>query len=362
MNDALRIGAMRALDVHRLLVALGIEHEERRGRLHALCPNPKHDDQNPSWSIGANREISEDDQTWKRYGQHICWSCGWRGDAIDLVRARLGHRYPQAVRWLADLAGAEAVAAAAGDQSAIPRAVARKGASGRAAVDLPPDTVPLHDAQQGERWAEAAGIPMWQARRHGLLWDPRERRVLFPVYDHLGRLVDVEARRTDKRQRLKARGVAGGAKATPWPLPHFSPAGAAIVVEGFFEVMRLERLGYLDCAIAARTNRVLPELEEALAGVDRVVVLPDADDGGAVLWENARDVLRYKPGGGGRRVLRAALPCDGCVYLTSCKRDADDCREDEWILTAIDAAAAAGPVTAPPAEIDYRIPRRADKV
>ena len=66
--------------------------EKRVGyRLLWLCPF--HDDRHPSFEVDLNRK------TWR------CWSCGVGGDAAALVMKVRQCRFPEAVRFLADLVG-----------------------------------------------------------------------------------------------------------------------------------------------------------------------------------------------------------------------------------------------------------------
>lgn len=66
------------VDVEAVLRLLEIEYRRKGKELFALCPNPKHEDKNPSWSICA--EFGN-----KTNGLFNCWSCGFRGSIISLV-------------------------------------------------------------------------------------------------------------------------------------------------------------------------------------------------------------------------------------------------------------------------------------
>ncbi|GEM_PF-6321780 len=47
-----------------------------------LCPDPKHKDSSPSWSINTNPES-------EKFGVHSCFACGYRGNFITLTRDKL---------------------------------------------------------------------------------------------------------------------------------------------------------------------------------------------------------------------------------------------------------------------------------
>lgn len=62
-------------DVRRILAHLGIRILRESGnRLIASCPNPEHEDHNPSWSIDKHKGI------------HYCFACKFGGSLFDLTR------------------------------------------------------------------------------------------------------------------------------------------------------------------------------------------------------------------------------------------------------------------------------------
>lgn len=83
--------------IRELLNELGIVYLENSGELWASCPNPKHPDHNPSWSI------SEDT------GRHHCFSCGFEGGPIKLIEKVLGLDRFGAKAWLRDFQSRQVV-------------------------------------------------------------------------------------------------------------------------------------------------------------------------------------------------------------------------------------------------------------
>jgi len=80
------------VDLARVVTALLGPAAKRQGRrLLWLCPF--HDDHKPSLQVDPDR------RTWR------CWSCGARGDAIDLVKQHERVDFPQAKRIAAELSG-----------------------------------------------------------------------------------------------------------------------------------------------------------------------------------------------------------------------------------------------------------------
>lgn len=82
------------VDVEKLLQRLGIEAKRRGREWFAKCPNPEHDDHDPSWRI-------RDEPGATKHGFHHCWPCGFQGTAIVLVQRVLGiESYADARRWI----------------------------------------------------------------------------------------------------------------------------------------------------------------------------------------------------------------------------------------------------------------------
>jgi len=66
------------VELQKALSALGIETERRGRELFARCPRPEYPDKNPSWRM-------RDEPGSPKHGQHMCWSCGFRGEIVGLV-------------------------------------------------------------------------------------------------------------------------------------------------------------------------------------------------------------------------------------------------------------------------------------
>lgn len=81
------------ISVPDILKRLGIEAVYRGREWTALCPNPEHDDKNPSWRI---RDALGD----KRNGMHLCFPCGFGGTVVDLVSKVLNIPWFDAQNWL----------------------------------------------------------------------------------------------------------------------------------------------------------------------------------------------------------------------------------------------------------------------
>jgi DNA primase len=79
----------RAIPMRDLVAQLGLGPVNREGNIR--CPNPEHGDRNPSCHV---------------YGDHVfCFSCGFRADAIDLVRRNQNCDFWSAATWICGQAG-----------------------------------------------------------------------------------------------------------------------------------------------------------------------------------------------------------------------------------------------------------------
>lgn len=177
-----------SLSVPRLLEALGIEARKRRGMLHALCPS--HKDSRASWAI-------VDAPGERGHGRHKCMSCGYRGDAVDLVRTVLGLvSRSVAKEWAEKHAGEESAVLPARIRVEVSPIVVP-------AFQLPAGAGPVSLLPEGE--FEAKALAYLRGRR--ILDSQIERwsichaaegrlagRVVFPACDRDGRLLSYTAR------------------------------------------------------------------------------------------------------------------------------------------------------------------------
>jgi DNA primase len=152
-------------DILLTLPDLGIDvHKVAKDEAWSLCPNPKHADRSPSWSINLTT------------GEHNCFACGWGGNYLMLVEHETGLDTEQAEAWVRKRGGID---------------VARKKLRGEQA----------YTKKQAEEINEAdlvffdAEIPGWALRerdlvqesceRYGVMWDPKKDQWIFPIRDVL---------------------------------------------------------------------------------------------------------------------------------------------------------------------------------
>lgn len=150
-------------DILLTLSDLGIEvYKVAKDEAWSLCPNPKHSDRSPSWSVNLTS------------GEHNCFACGWGGNYLMLVEHETGLDTEQAEAWVRKRGGID---------------VARKKLRGEQG----------YTKKQAEEVNEAdlvffdTEIPGWALRerdlvqesceRYGVMWDPKKDRWIFPIRD-----------------------------------------------------------------------------------------------------------------------------------------------------------------------------------
>jgi len=77
----------KMIDIKLLLKAINATTKiakQHNDELWDLCPNPKHKDSSPSWSINVNPESDT-------FGVHSCFACGYKGNFVTLTRDKLTH-------------------------------------------------------------------------------------------------------------------------------------------------------------------------------------------------------------------------------------------------------------------------------
>lgn len=149
-------------DILLTLPELGIDVEKVvRDEAYALCPNPKHGDNDPSWSINLET------------GEHFCFSCGWGGNYLMLVKKSKGFEEDEpAEQWVRKHGGI---------------AVARKKLRGetsytkKQADKVTEADLALFDAEIPQEVLDSRNITQEAAEAYGVLWDARHDRWILPI-------------------------------------------------------------------------------------------------------------------------------------------------------------------------------------
>lgn len=292
----------------RLVVRLGLRVERHGDELRALCPNPEHDDRDPSWSINV------------RTGSHGCWSCGWGGSPGDLAAAVVGSSlawdWSDGWKWIEArglLLG--------GDENALDVELELVGAETKRLV-MPWGVV--QDESLGDwptpirRYAESRGLTREQVATWRIGFAVHGKvagRIVIPVYDAAERLASWTARSYDGSEPRyltpkEADGPDPGAIFGECEWPSLSTRQTVVIVEGALDALAVDRAvggavaGLLGAARVRTEGGTGSSMQLAkLATFARAVVLTDSDPAGDRAWEELRAGL-----GRHCRVERARLP------------------------------------------------------
>lgn len=281
-----------------------------------------------------------------RKGMYYCYVCHEAGDVFTFLMKRQGLDYPTAVREIARRVGItipERSGPAEGPDPREPLFTAVAAAQAWFATQLRESP----EAQPARAYLESRDIPLETAGEHGLGYAPRgegireamkslgiaesplleagllhrredgsvgprfRQRLLFPLHDLRGRVVGFGGRALDGREPKYL-----NSPETPifhkggmlYNLHHAKQAirreGAALLVEGYFDVLRLVLAG-IDHVIAPMGTALTPDQAALLKRfTPLVILLYDSDPAGLrATFRTADECLRHR-----LRVTVATLP------------------------------------------------------
>lgn len=185
------------IDVPVVLQALGIDFTERGAEANALCPGhvqrTGRSDNSPSWYINLDT------------GQHICFSCGYKGNLIQLV-CDVNEFYTQVygVDYSYDYAAAQAWLS---NVSAVPlERLIEIVKSLPQYVGPPPKPLEMSEARLAVFTEppldalQARNLTAESASKYGVLWDPTKKSWILPLREpHFNRLMGWQEKGTEHR-------------------------------------------------------------------------------------------------------------------------------------------------------------------
>lgn len=307
---------MGPANIPALLAALGIDAKQRGTKWLARCPDPKHEDRSPSWFI-------RDDPGEKTHGAHKCASCGFGGGPWELVQAVRGCTLVEAAALVRDLSAGAAPTDLPEVKVSVRRDHEYRMPPGFVHTPLPEWPAEFFD------YATGRGITSEQVERWGIGYattGPLKWRLCVPVVT-AGKLRAYVARAIfrDGTPRYDMTVRVNGARPdmAVWGVPAWRPGPTAVICEGAFSGMSLERAGarniaailgsqFLDAKVLVMTS-VLRE-----AGCRTLFVCTDPDRAGdkaaaaiarslGRLVEVVRVALPASPDDLGPDEIRAAL-------------------------------------------------------
>jgi DNA primase len=297
-----------------------------------LCPF--HEEKTPSFNVHPERQIFH------------CFGCGAGGDAFRFLVLREGLAFPEAVRSLAAEVGIEVPEEERGSEAGLleqlrnlnalvqryysERLVSAEGEDARAYLrGRGLDAAASEAAEIGfapDRWdgvarvLAQAGLSSSLGEQAGLLvprpsggaYDRLRGRVTFPIRDARGRILGFAGRalRPDQEPKYlntpetplfsKRRTLYG----LPRALEPIRRSGRAIVVEGYFDRLALDRAGLAEGVATCGTALTPDHARELRKRTSEVVLFFDGDEAGERAMLRALEVLL----GEDLRVRAAVLP------------------------------------------------------
>lgn len=332
------------------LVGQYVQIHRAGNRFKALCPF--HDDKNPSMEVNPAR------QSFK------CWSCGVGGDCIEFVQKYERVDFPEAIRILADRLGLQFEKQSPQNQAAKGPAkadifqalswaagfyaeeflkhtesqgyVAQRGLSpeivsqfglGYSPADSSIIKRQARTAGISEKMLEAAGV---MASAEGRTYDRFHDRLMFPIYDLMGRVVGFGGRILPERDRAMAEAGKRVGKYVNSPETSVfqkrkllyaadkardaaRAAKQVIVMEGYTDVMAAHQAGIRNVVGTLGTalgDEHIPALRQL---ADRIILVFDGDEAGLKAAERGLEIFLGQP----VELALVALPdgLDPCDFL-----------------------------------------------
>ncbi|HVZ94050.1 MAG TPA: DNA primase [Phycisphaerales bacterium] len=315
------------------IVALVGEHLALRAKgreFVGLCPF--HDDHKPSMCVVPHKQIFH------------CFSCGAGGNAIDFVMKYHAMDFRAALEFLATRAGIELVwkksakpageqgqgstreqlLAAAGQAQGFFRAILRHpehGAAARAVIEkrgISPEMVELFEiGASADRWdglfqvINTKGLDqkafldagLLKSRESGGAYDGFRNRVIFPIFDQIGRPIAFGGRKIreeDEPKYLNSPESAifdkgGTLFALKQAFRSIQQSRTAIITEGYLDAITCHQYGFTN--VVATLGTALTERHAAVLRriADTVVVLFDGDEAGQRAADRAFEVFFAEP-------------------------------------------------------------------
>lgn len=256
-------------DVIAILDELGIQYRLSGDEATALCPSPQHDDRSPSWSINVDT------------GMHNCFSCGYRGPLVRLVRdlRRVGE--DEADLWVRTRSSGRLRGSPAREEGTEPEPVRITEAD--LALFTPPP----------ERQLWKRGISSDSAGELGILWDDDERAWILPFRDADGTLHGWQSKST--RGKL-VRNYPEGIKKSCFLFGlHASASDRAVLVESPLDVAVLRDAGVRGGVASYGVHVSRVQLSLLIAHYSSLILALDNDNAGWRESEKLRKEFRSLP-------------------------------------------------------------------
>ena len=263
------------IDVEAVLEALGVQYTQRAAEYQALCPMHERrtgaQDNTPSWYINADT------------GQHICFSCGYKGNITHLVcdvnefytdtYGTFSYDYAAAQLWLSQVSEIpmekmlEIIQALPNRMGASPKPLEMSEA--RLSVFVEPPMYAL----------EHRNILPASAAAYGVLWDDAKKNWILPLREpHFNRLMGWQEKGTVNRTFFNR--PAGLQKSKTLFGIENQDKLCTIVVESPLDCLRIHSAGVTSAIVAICGSSPSEEQVKLLRYSEKVIAAFDNDAAG----------------------------------------------------------------------------------
>lgn len=283
---------MHDSDVESAISMMGGRPRGRAGRFQISCPlapwtHSKGEDKSPSCSV-----LSSD-----KHGIAVfhCFACGAKGSLRKLAKLYAQHSGDvQALEFINSIEGETGWAKIAKDRDYENY---RKGVGKRVQGEvLKPATEEnvKEWCQFVPKYALKRGVTMEQIKRWEIGYDLKEKRLIFTIRDWQNKLIGVSGRDLTGEKKAKYKHYPGTQKELVLYGEKFSNPAVerAYLVEGFLDVLALERLGVPNCLAVMGSSLSEQQIKNLSTWFKEVVFIPDGDMEGLKFNEKYSEELR----------------------------------------------------------------------
>lgn len=250
---------------------------------------------------------------------YYCHSCGYRGTLSGLLKELYEYTGEDRFKdYFSEVEEEEIIGAELPDWSKARNKIIEEDP-----VPIDPSIIELFDPASGHSYLRKRGIKDKCADSMGMLFDPDQDRILFPLYDLKNNLYGFTGRSVDENEKLRVKDYFG------LPKSHFLLGAEhiqkddefVIVVEGLFDYARLFCFDLPVCAVMKST--LSKYQAEVLLQLGKPVILMFDND--AAGRKGKKSVLQY---------LYKHLPVSGVSYPEGVKDPAVLSRKEvQYMLT-----------------------------
>jgi DNA primase len=270
---------MKDVDVEGLLNSLNFDGVVRRGQnIMACCPS--HDERRPSWGVSVNAPYL-----------HACFSCGFKGSLPHLLRTKFNWTFSQ----IKEVFGADVFGPIGADKD---RTLSfRQEQTSHSIPFIPEEQLwPFQLEKPAIRYLTGRGLGFRTIKKAGLLYHPKDQRVLFPWWWN-GKLAGMTGRTIKDDDENKIVAYCGLKKSKLLYVPEgrgqLSPEEPVILVEGEIDALKVWEAGFKNVAALGhgRFSGSAIALLKSLP-VNSLIVFTDNDRRGKELAAEITDAMQ----------------------------------------------------------------------